>query len=86
MVTTSLKNTATVSVEVDYSLPSEYRACNSSVMGIQQQAAAMTLIQSTKLNGHNPLAYLGDILERLPTQPNYRVHELLPHHWQPAEQ
>lgn len=52
----------------------------------QRAAAVMTLIQSAKLNGHEPLAYLGDILERLPTQPNHRVHELLPHHWQPAEQ
>src|SRR5690625_1235613 len=52
----------------------------------QRAAAIMTLIQSAKLNGHDPLAYLGDILERLPTQPNHRVHELLPHHWQPAEQ
>src|SRR5690625_562683 len=52
----------------------------------QRAAAVMTLIQSAKLNGHDPLAYLGDLLERLPTQPNHRVHELLPHHWRPAEQ
>src|SRR5690625_726438 len=52
----------------------------------QRAAAVMTLIQSAKLNGHDPLAYLGDILQRLPTQPNHRIHELLPHHWQPAEQ
>ena len=36
----------------------------------QRAAAVMTLIQSAKLNGHDPLAYLRDILERLPTQPN----------------
>jgi len=52
----------------------------------QRAAAVMTLIQSAKLNGHDPLAYLGDILQRLPTQPNHRIHELLPHRWQPAEQ
>src|SRR5699024_10709166 len=52
----------------------------------QRAAAVMTLIQSTKLNGHDPLAYLGDILQRLPTQPNHRIHELLPHRWRPAEQ
>ena len=52
----------------------------------QRAAAVMTLIQSAKLNGHDPLAYLGDLLERLPTQPNHRIHELLPHHWRPAEQ
>ena len=52
----------------------------------QRAAAIMTLIQSAKLNGHDPLAYLGDLLERLPTQPNHRIHELLPHHWRPAQQ
>src|SRR5699024_3825651 len=57
-----------------------------SVRAGQRAAAIMTLIQSAKLNGHDPLAYLGDILERLPTQPNHRIHELLPHHWRPAEQ
>src|SRR5690625_2400958 len=52
----------------------------------QRAAAVMTLIQSAKLNGHDPLAYLGDLLERLPTQPNNQIHELLPHHWQPTQQ
>src|SRR5690625_2086438 len=52
----------------------------------QRAAAVMTLLQSATLNGHDPLAYLGDILQRLPTQPNHRIHELLPHRWQPAEQ
>ncbi len=34
-----------------------------------QRAAAITsLIQSAKLNGHDPYAYLKDVLERLPTQ------------------
>lgn len=48
----------------------------------QRAAAAMSLIQSAKLNGHDPYAYLKDILERLPTQPASRVSELLPHRWQ----
>src|SRR5690625_4014208 len=52
----------------------------------QRAAAIMTLIQSAKLNGHDPLAYLGDLLERLPTQPTHRIHELLPHHSRPAQQ
>ena len=52
----------------------------------QRAAAVMTLIQSAKLNGHDPYAYLKDVLTRLPTHPNHRIHELLPHHWQPAEQ
>jgi len=41
----------------------------------------MSLVQSAKLNGHDPYAYLRDVLERLPTQPNSRIEELLPHRW-----
>ena len=44
----------------------------------------MSLIQSAKLNGHDPFAYLKDVLERLPTHPNSRIVDLLPHHWNPA--
>ena len=48
----------------------------------KRAAAIMSLIQSAKLNGHEPLAYLKDVLTRLPTQPASRVGELLPHRWQ----
>ena len=41
----------------------------------------MSLIQSAKLNGHDPYAYLKDVLERLPTHPANRIEELLPHRW-----
>lgn len=47
-------------------------------------ASAAGQIRMVKLNGHEPHAYLSDILERLPTQPASRVAELLPHRWQPA--
>jgi len=50
----------------------------------QRAAAVMSLIQSAKLNGHDPYAYLKDVLTRLPTQPNNRIDELLPHRWAPA--
>lgn len=46
-------------------------------------AAVMSLVQSAKLNGHDPYAYLKDVLTRLPTHPNNRIAELLPHRWQP---
>ncbi len=49
----------------------------------QRAAAVMSLIQSAKLNGHDPYAYLKDVLERLPTQKNNRIDELLPHNWTP---
>jgi transposase len=51
----------------------------------QRAANVMTLIQSAKLNGHDPYRYLKDVLERLPTQPASRLEELLPHCWQPPE-
>ena len=51
----------------------------------QRAANIMSLIQSAKLNGHDPYLYLTDVLERLPTQPASRIDELLPHRWQPKE-
>ncbi|HEY5580361.1 MAG TPA: IS66 family transposase [Rhodoferax sp.] len=50
----------------------------------QRAAAVMSLIQSAKLNGHDPYAYIKDVLARLPTQKNSQIGELLPHRWQPA--
>ena len=49
----------------------------------QRAAAVMSLIQSAKLNGHDPYAYLKDVLARLPTQKNSHIDELLPHNWTP---
>ena len=48
----------------------------------QRAAAIMSLIQSAKLNGHDPFAYLTNVLSRLPTQPFSKIAELLPHRWQ----
>lgn len=50
----------------------------------ERAAVVMSLLQSAKLNGHEPWAYLNDVLTRLPTQLNSRIEELLPHRWQPA--
>ena len=47
-------------------------------------ADIMSLIQTAKLNHIEPLAYLTDVLTRLPTQPNSRIEELLPTRWRPA--
>lgn len=44
----------------------------------------MTLVQSTKLYGHEPYDYLKDVLTRLPSQMNNAIDELLPHNWKPA--
>ena len=50
----------------------------------QRAAAIMSLIQTAKLNGHDPYAYLRDVLTRLPTQKNRDLRDLLPHCWKPA--
>ena len=49
----------------------------------KRAAAVMSLIQSAKLNGLEPYAYIRDVLERLPTQPASRIQDLLPHRWEP---
>jgi transposase len=48
----------------------------------KRAAAIMSLIQSARLNGHDPYAYLKDVLTRLPTQRASEIDQLLPHRWQ----
>lgn len=50
----------------------------------ERAAVVMSLLQSARLNGRDPWAYLKDVLTRLPTQLNSRIEELLPHRWQGA--
>jgi len=50
----------------------------------QRAAIVMSLVQSARLNGHDPWAYMRDVLARLPTQLNSHIEELLPHRWKPA--
>ncbi len=49
----------------------------------QRAAVISSLIQSAKLNGHDPYAYLKDVLQRLPTQRASEIAQLLPHRWAP---
>ncbi len=49
-------------------------------------ANIMSLIESAKLNGHDPWAYLKDIFERLPTLKNVDIACVLPHNWQAPTQ
>ncbi|EGH11933.1 putative transposase [Pseudomonas amygdali pv. morsprunorum] len=51
----------------------------------KRAAAIMSLIQSARLNGHDPYAYLKDVLTRLPTQQASEISELLPHRWTRAK-
>jgi hypothetical protein len=50
----------------------------------ERAAVVMSLLQSAKLNGIEPYAYLKDVLTRLPSQLNSRIEELLPHQWKSA--
>ena len=47
----------------------------------QRAATIMSLIESAKVNGHDPFAYLKDVLTRLPTHPYRRLDDLLPFNW-----
>ena len=51
----------------------------------KRAAAIMSLIQSAWLNGHDPCAYLKDVLTRLPTQRASEIGQLLPHQWVAAK-
>jgi len=50
----------------------------------KRAAAIMSLIQSARMNGHDPYAYLKDVLTRLPTQKASEIEQLLPHQWIPG--
>ena len=51
----------------------------------KRAANVMSLIQSARLNGLDPYAYLADVLRRLPTHPDSQIDELLPHVWKPSQ-
>jgi len=47
----------------------------------ERAANIMSLIETAKLHGHDPWAYLKDVFERLPTLKNSELESILPHHW-----
>jgi transposase len=51
--------------------------------GGRRAAAIYTLIETAKLNDIDPLAWLTDVLARLPDHPARRITDLLPWNWQP---
>ena len=52
----------------------------------KRAAVVMSLVQSAKLNGLDPWAYLRDVLARIHSHPNNRIDELLPHRWRAGAQ
>ena len=47
----------------------------------ERAGVVLSLIESAKLNGHDPWAYLKDVFERLPTLKNRDLAKFLPHNW-----
>jgi transposase len=52
--------------------------------GGERAAVFFTLIESCKLNGVNPEAYLADLVGRIGDHPASRLDDLLPWNWRPA--
>ena len=50
----------------------------------ERAAVVLSLIESAKLSGHDPWAYLKDVFERLPTLKQRDLASLLPHTWRPS--
>jgi hypothetical protein len=52
--------------------------------GGRRAAAMYSLIETAKLNGIDPQAYLADLLDRIGDHSAKRIAELLPWNWKPA--
>lgn len=50
---------------------------------VMPAASAYSFIETCRLNGLDPWAYLADVLARLPTHPAIAIHELLPFNGKP---
>ena len=51
--------------------------------GGDRAAVIYTIVETCKMNGINPQAYLADVIERIADYPAKRVDELLPWNWTP---
>jgi len=49
--------------------------------GYERAAVIMGLLATAKTNGHEPHAWLTDVLTRLPTTKDRDIGTLLPHTW-----
>jgi transposase len=52
--------------------------------GAETLARALTVIETAKMNGLDPQAYLADIFDRIHDHKNNRLDELLPWNWRPS--
>ena len=60
-----------------------YLFCGSDTGG-QRAACLYTVVETCKLNGIEPQAYLTDVLGRIADHPSREIDALLPWHWTPA--
>jgi transposase len=49
--------------------------------GGQRAACLYSIIESCKMNGVEPQAYLTDVLARIADHPIQKINDLLPWHW-----
>jgi transposase len=56
-----------------------------SMKGLHRAALLYSLVQSAKLAGVEPWAYLKDVLDRLPDHPHSPIGDLLPRQWAAAK-
>ena len=54
-------------------------------VGGERAASIYTLIESAKINGLDPEAYLTDVIARIADHPAQRLGELLPSKWEPVQ-
>jgi hypothetical protein len=54
--------------------------------GGERIANILSIIETAKLHGHNPEAYLTDVLTRIQDHPADRLEELLPWRWSPLKE
>ena len=53
--------------------------------GGKTMAVLLSVVSSCQRHGHDPFAYLRDVLGRIPTLPKERLAELLPDRWSPPK-
>jgi transposase len=52
--------------------------------GGQRAAAIYSIVETARMNGLDPEAYLTDVIARIADHPINRIRDLLPWNWRPA--
>lgn len=58
-----------------------FKTASAVINDIYGAAISFSIIESCHQNGINSFEYARDVLERLPTHPRSRIHELTPRFW-----